>query len=216
MIGAVIPTLKASGDLGFTAATLTTASTVGLVGVGIGAALIGPVTDRIGRRTTLIACIAWFSVFTIAVACAPNVGTFIVLRLLAGFGLGACLPIALTFMSEYAPAGSDAKAVTRTMTGYHVGAVITALLALWVIDAWGWEAMFVIGGVVGLLVLPVMWFKLPESEPCPPRAREKPSARCRFGPPAATSAVSLATVGRVVHGSAARLRAQHLAPDDDG
>jgi predicted MFS family arabinose efflux permease len=50
------------------------------------------------------------------------------------------------------------------MTGYHVGAVLTALLALWVIDAWGWEAMFVIGGVAGLLTLPLMWARLPESQ----------------------------------------------------
>ena len=175
VMGAVIPTLSKSGDLGFTDASLTTASTVGLVGVGIGAALIGPVTDRFGRRRTLITCIAWFSVFTIAVAFAPNVNTFITLRLLAGFGLGACLPIALTYMSEHAPAGSNGKAVTRTMTGYHVGAVLTALLALWVIDAWGWEAMFVIGGVAGLAVLPLMWAKLPESETFL-EAREKPSA----------------------------------------
>ncbi|GAA4712275.1 aromatic acid/H+ symport family MFS transporter [Nocardioides conyzicola] len=175
VMGAVIPTLSKSGDLGFTDASLTTASTIGLVGVGIGAALIGPVTDRVGRRRTLIACIAWFSVFTIAVAFAPDVNTFITLRLLAGFGLGACLPIALTFMSEYAPSGSNGKAVTRVMTGYHVGAVVTALLALWVIDAWGWEAMFVIGGVAGLAVLPVMWAKLPESETFL-EAREKPSA----------------------------------------
>jgi MFS family permease len=175
VMGAVIPTLSKSGDLGFTDASLTTASTIGLVGVGIGAALIGPVTDKFGRRRTLIACIAWFSVFTIAVAFAPNVNTFITLRLLAGFGLGACLPIALTYMSEHAPSGSNGKAVTRTMTGYHVGAVITALLALWVIDAWGWEAMFVIGGVAGLAVLPLMWAKLPESETFL-EAREKPSA----------------------------------------
>ncbi len=40
------------------------------------------------------------------------------------------------------------------MTGYHVGAVLTALLALWMVDAWGWESMFVVGGVAGLLILP--------------------------------------------------------------
>jgi AAHS family benzoate transporter-like MFS transporter len=164
VIGAVIPTISKSGDLGFTDASLTTASTVGLVGVGLGAVLIGPVTDRLGRRVTLIGCIAWFSVLTIAVAFAPNVGTFIALRLLAGFGLGACLPIALAFMSEYAPDNRNGTAMTRVMTGYHVGAVLTALLALKVIDAWGWQAMFVIGGVAGLLALPVLWARLPESE----------------------------------------------------
>jgi MFS family permease len=67
-------------------------------------------------------------------------------------------------MSEHARPGRSGSAVTRMMTGYHVGAVATALLALWVIDAWGWQAMFVIGGVAGLVVVPVMWVRLPESE----------------------------------------------------
>ena len=64
VLGAVIPTLSKTGDLGFTDASLTTASTVGLVGVGIGAVAIGPLTDRYGRRRSLISCIAIFSVFT--------------------------------------------------------------------------------------------------------------------------------------------------------
>ena len=50
------------------------------------------------------------------------------------------------------------------MTGYHVGAVLTALLALVLVDRVGWQAMFVVGGVAGLLTLPVMWARLPESE----------------------------------------------------
>ncbi|MBB6626928.1 aromatic acid/H+ symport family MFS transporter [Nocardioides sp. KIGAM211] len=164
VIGAVIPTLSKTGDLGFTDASLTMASTVGLVGVGIGAVAIGPLTDRFGRRLSLIACIAVFSVLTVAVAFAPNVAVFTTLRFLAGLGLGACLPTALAFMSEHARAGRGGTAVTRMMTGYHVGAVLTALLALWVIEDHGWRAMFVIGGVAGLLTLPLLWFKLPESE----------------------------------------------------
>jgi MFS family permease len=164
VIGAVIPTLSKTGDLGFTDASLTMASTVGLVGVGIGAVLIGPVIDRFGRRRSLISCIALFSVLTVGVALAQDVATFTTLRFLAGLGLGACLPTALAFMSEYAAHGRGGTAVTRMMTGYHVGAVLTALLALWVIDDFGWRAMFVIGGVAGLLTLPLMWAKLPESE----------------------------------------------------
>ena len=41
--------------------------------------------------------------------------------------------------------------------------MLTALLVLWVIPIFGWEAMFVLGGVLGLLTLPLMWAKLPES-----------------------------------------------------
>ncbi|KAJ1683002.1 hypothetical protein LUZ63_021782 [Rhynchospora breviuscula] len=164
VLGAVIPTISREGALGFTDASLTTASTVGLVGVGLGAVAIGPLTDRFGRRRALMSSIALFSVLTIAIAVAPDVTTFVVLRFLAGLGLGACLPTALAYMSEHARPGTNGTAVTRTMTGYHVGAVLTALLALWLVDALGWESMFVVGGVLGLLTLPLMWAKLPESQ----------------------------------------------------
>jgi MFS family permease len=164
VLGAVIPTLSETAALGFDSGSLTMVATIGLVGVGIGAVAIGPMTDRFGRRTSLITCIAIFSVLTLAVAWAPNVATFATLRFLAGLGLGACLPTALAYMTEYARPGTAGSAVTRMMTGYHVGAVLTALLALIVIPRLGWEAMFVIGGVAGLLTLPVMWAKLPESQ----------------------------------------------------
>jgi MFS transporter, AAHS family, benzoate transport protein len=164
VIGAVIPTLSQSGDLGFTDASLTTASTVGLIGVGIGAVLIGPLTDRFGRRRSVIACVTWFSLLTLAVAFADSVAVFTTLRFLAGLGLGAVLPTALAYMSENARPGRHSTAVTRVMTGYHVGAVLTALLALWLIEALSWRAMFVVGGVAGLLIVPLMWARLPESE----------------------------------------------------
>jgi len=54
--------------------------------------------------------------------------------------------------------------VTRMMTGYHVGAVLTALLALVLIEPLGWESMFVVGGLAGLVTVPLLWAKLPESE----------------------------------------------------
>ncbi|WP_374455899.1 MFS transporter [Nocardioides sp.] len=163
VLGAVIPTLIDTGALGFTASSATTAATLGLVGVGIGAVAIGPLTDRFGRRRSLIGCVAWFSLLTLAVPLAQDVTQFTLLRFLAGLGLGACLPTALAFMSEHAPSERRSSAVTRTMTGYHVGAVLTALLALWLVEDHGWESMFVVGGVVGLLTVPLLWARLPES-----------------------------------------------------
>jgi MFS family permease len=164
VLGAVIPVLGKTGALGFTDRSLTLVATIGLLGVGIGAVLIGPLTDRFGRRRSLISCIAVFSVCTLLVAVAPSITVFAVLRFVAGLGLGACLPTALAFMTEYAPSGRGGSAVTRTMTGYHVGAVLTALLALVLVEPLGWQAMFVVGGVAGLLTLPLMWARLPESE----------------------------------------------------
>ncbi len=163
VLGTVIPTLIKTQELGFDAVGATFAATISLVGVGLGALFIAPLSDRLGRRNLLVACVAWFSLFTIAVVFAPNVAWFSTFRLLAGLGLGACLPAALAYMNDYAPAGTAGKSTTRTMTGYHVGAVATAFLALMVIP--NWRTMFIAGGLAGFALVPFLWFKLPETLP---------------------------------------------------
>lgn len=169
VLGTVIPTLIKTGELGFDAVGATLVATISLVGVGAGALFIAPLSDRFGRRKLMVACVLWFSVFTLAVAWAPNVAVFGVFRFLAGVGLGACLPVALAYMNDYAKAGSAGKSTTRTMTGYHVGAVATAFLALLVIP--DWRIMFVVGGIAGLVLAPFLWFKLPETLPAAGTAR---------------------------------------------
>ncbi|WP_454812663.1 MFS transporter [Paenarthrobacter nitroguajacolicus] len=173
VLGTVIPTLIKTGELGFDAVGATFAATISLVGVGLGALFIAPLSDKFGRRKLLIACVASFSLFTIGVAFAPNVAVFSLLRMLAGLGLGACLPAALAYINDYAPAGSAGKSTTRTMTGYHVGAVATALLAIFIVP--NWRLMFIIGGVAGLLLLPFLWVKLPESLPEAASAKTGPA-----------------------------------------
>ena len=163
VLGTIIPTLIRTQDLGFDAVGATYVATISLVGVGIGALFIAPLSDRFGRRRLLVACVAWFSLFTLAVAFSPSVAVFGIFRLLAGIGLGACLPAALAYMNDYAPAGNAGKSTTRTMTGYHVGAVATAFLAILVVP--DWRIMFVVGGVAGFVLVPFLWFKLPETLP---------------------------------------------------
>ncbi|MFB0838489.1 MULTISPECIES: MFS transporter [unclassified Arthrobacter] len=163
VLGTVIPTLIKTHELGFDAVGATWAATISLVGVGAGALFIAPLSDRFGRRRLLVACVLWFSIFTIAVVFAPNVAVFCAFRLLAGLGLGACLPAALAYMNDYAPAGTAGKSTTRTMTGYHVGAVATAFLALMLIP--DWRMMFIVGGLAGIALAPFLWFKLPETLP---------------------------------------------------
>ncbi|GAA5108684.1 MFS transporter [Nocardia iowensis] len=162
VLGAVIPTLIDQHHIGFTVASATFAATMSLVGVAIGATGSGPITDRYGRRWMLLGSIAVFSVFTAAIPLAGSVGVFAAFRLIAGLGLGACMPTALTLMAEHMPPVRRAFASTVTMTGYHVGAVLSALIALRFVPHW--EPMFYLGGVAGLLLLPVVWAKLPESD----------------------------------------------------
>ncbi|MHA6802261.1 MFS transporter [Salinifilum ghardaiensis] len=162
VLGAIIPVLLDSGYLGFTPASATAVATLSLVGVAIGAASVGPLADRFGRRPVLMGSVVLFSVLTLVLPLAPSVAVFAALRLLAGIGLGACMPAALTIMSEYLPAAQRARANTITMTGYHAGAVLTSLLAL--LAGEHWSVLFYALGLAGLGVVVLMWFLLPESE----------------------------------------------------
>ena len=78
-------------------------------------------------------------------------------------------------MNDYAPAGTAGKSTTRTMTGYHVGAVATAFLALLVVP--NWRIMFVVGGLAGFALVPFLWFRLPETLPAVLHVPRRPSHR---------------------------------------
>ncbi|MFD7701960.1 MFS transporter [Streptomyces caelestis] len=162
VLGAIIPTLLKTQHLGMTAGDATTIATLSLVGVAIGAVSVGPLADWLGRRLLLISSVVVFSLFTILVPLADSVAMFALLRLVAGLGLGACMPVSLTMMAEHMPAERRAQASTLTMTGYHTGAVLISLLALQVTD--NWQVLFYVLGVIGFVVAGVQWFRLPESE----------------------------------------------------
>lgn len=160
-LAASLPSILETKYLGMGPIEATFVTTISLVGIMVGAILVGPLSDRLGRRLSIMASIALFSVFTILVPIAPSATMFGLFRFIAGIGLGACMPAALTMMSEITPANRRARATTLTMTGYHVGAVLTSLVAI--IVAPNWHLLFVIGGIAGFIALPIMWFKLPET-----------------------------------------------------
>src|SRR5690349_19057373 len=163
VFGVVLPPLLDDKAWGLTAATGSLVATVGLVGMTIGAITIGMVTDVIGRRRALIIAVASFSVFTLLCAFAPSVWTLGIARFLAGLGLGGCLPTAIALITELASTQRAGRATTTLMTGYHIGAVLTALLGIIVIPLWGWRAMFVLGASPSVLLVPLMVRYLPES-----------------------------------------------------
>ncbi|KJK47485.1 major facilitator transporter [Lentzea aerocolonigenes] len=160
VLGTVIPVLLQEKLL--TTASASAVSTAGLFGMMIGALIIGTITDVIGRRKVMIFAVAAFSVFTLACAFAHDATTFGVLRFLAGVGLGGCLPTAIALVNEARPQ-QGGRATTLIMTGYHVGAVITALLGIVLIPQLGWRALFVAGALPALVLIPLMVKHLPET-----------------------------------------------------
>jgi MFS transporter, AAHS family, benzoate transport protein len=163
VVGTVVPTLRTPEEWALSGSGATAVITIGLVGMTIGALTIGTLTDLVGRRKALIGAVTSFSVFTLLCAFAPNPAVFGLLRFLAGLGLGGCLPTAIAMVNEFTRAGRSGRATTTMMTGYHVGAVVTAALAIVVVDSIGWRWMFVIGALPALVLVPLMLRHLPES-----------------------------------------------------
>ena len=163
VLGAVTPALLEYEAWGLTAPQIGAITSYGLIGMMIGALSIGTLADVIGRRACILASVVSFSVFTALLAFAPSPEIFGVLRFLAGLGLGGLIPTAATLVSEYARTRRGSSSITFMMTGYHVGGVLTALLAIPILPLLGWPAMFVLGALPALILVPLMLKNLPES-----------------------------------------------------
>jgi MFS transporter, AAHS family, benzoate transport protein len=162
--GTVVPTLV-GGDAEWTL-TEAQAGAIGsyaLIGMLIGALAIGTLTDLVGRRRIMLGCIAWFSAAMFAAAVAPTPEVFGLTRFVAGLGLGGVVPTSIALTVEYAHPRHRSTTNAVMFSGYSIGGIVAALTAIGVIPTLGWRAMFVLGGVLGLLLLPVVWRLLPES-----------------------------------------------------
>lgn len=132
-------------------------------GMLVGAVLAGAVSDRLGRRGTIIACTAWFSIFTGLCALATGPETFGALRFLAGLGLGGLVPSANALAAEFVDRRRRSMVSTLMMSGVPIGGGIAALVGIVVLPRFGWEAMFVAALLPLAVVVPVCLRLLPES-----------------------------------------------------
>jgi AAHS family 4-hydroxybenzoate transporter-like MFS transporter len=136
---------------------------IGLIGVGVGAGLGGLVGDRIGRKAALIGSVVLFALTTGAVAWVHDVSPLLILRLLAGIGIGGVFPNAAALAAEFSPQKNRPMAVALTIVCVPLGGMIGGLIASIVLPAFGWRALFVLGGVAPLAMAAILLWTLPES-----------------------------------------------------
>ncbi|WP_176050213.1 MFS transporter [Burkholderia sp. BCC1644] len=135
-----------------------------LFGMMFGNIVFGTVAERIGRRCAIAACLTLFSVFTAAAGLAPTPVLFGAARFLAGIGIGGVMPNVIAHMTEYAPRRVRSTLVTLMFSGYSVGGMLAAVMGKGMIDAYGWQSVFVAAGAPVLLV-PLLMKWMPESLP---------------------------------------------------
>jgi AAHS family 4-hydroxybenzoate transporter-like MFS transporter len=134
-----------------------------LLGLGLGAAFIAPLGDRLGRRTVLIAALILGGVATLATATAMSPAQFVVWRLLTGVGIGASVPNCNAWTSEYVPARGRATLLVLMNAAVGAGAFVAGIIAPYILASSGWRGTFLVGGVVPLLVAALLYFLAPES-----------------------------------------------------
>ncbi|WP_372403069.1 MFS transporter [Acinetobacter piscicola] len=133
-----------------------------LFGMMFGAMCFGTLSDKLGRKKTIMICVAIFSGFTFLGAFASNPIEFGILRFLAGLGIGGVMPNVVALMTEYAPKKIRSTLVAVMFSGYAIGGMTSALLGAWLVTDYGWKIMFYIA-IIPFVALPLIWKFLPES-----------------------------------------------------
>lgn len=133
-----------------------------LFGMMIGALVFGPLSDRIGRKKSIMACVILFSGFTVLNGLVNDPVKFGLCRFIAGLGIGGVMPNVVALMSEYAPKKIRSTLVAIMFSGYSVGGMLSAGLGMALIPTHGWSPVFFVAGIP-LLLLPMVLKFLPES-----------------------------------------------------
>lgn len=134
----------------------------GILGLLPGALAGGRFADRIGRKKVLICSTAVFAVFTLCTVWVNSFHSLLAVRFLAGAGLGAAMPILITLASEAVTPQNRGRAVGLMYCGMPVGAAILSLIAATDFGA-DWKNVFYLGGLLPIVVIPLMMLLLPES-----------------------------------------------------
>ena len=139
-------------------------ASAGFAGMAIGASLGGLLADRFGRRQVFALTLLVYGVATGASALVGGLGALLVLRFVVGLGLGAELPVASTYVSEFAPARIRGRLIVFLEAFWAVGWTAAALIGYFVVPASadGWRWAFALGAIPAVYALIVRW-GLPES-----------------------------------------------------
>lgn len=163
-LGAMAFTLPAIAEswhvkpVAFTAAL--TASSIGLF---LGSLLCGWLGDKIGRKPVLMICVAMFGATTLLTAMVSTTGWLTLVRFGTGLGLGGGIPASIALLSDFTPEQRQGGMVMAMTCGVQTGNVLGGIVAARLLAPFGWQGVFVVGGIIPLILLPLLGFMLPES-----------------------------------------------------
>jgi MFS transporter, AAHS family, 4-hydroxybenzoate transporter len=160
-MGLVTPQLRE--EWGLDATAFGPVLSASLAGIMVGMMGFGLLGDRFGRRSILLVSFLLVGLSSIATGWARSPEELMIFRFLTGLGIGGCLPNATALTAEYVPAKRRAFFVTLMYSAVPLGGVVGGFVGGPIIEAFGWPAVFYLGGVVPLILCVAIYFWLPES-----------------------------------------------------
>jgi DHA1 family bicyclomycin/chloramphenicol resistance-like MFS transporter len=152
-----------ASDLGVDAAAVQLTLTSFLVGVASGQLVLGPWSDRVGRRPVLIAGGVVFAVSSIAIVFAPTIAVFVILRFVQGFSGSAGMVLARTVAVDLSPKETAVRALSLIVVVVGVAPLIAPPIGGLLSEAVGWRGVMASLAVVAVAMLAVSLWVVPES-----------------------------------------------------
>ncbi len=135
----------------------------GLIGMGLGSIMLGSLADALGRKRLVHICLITVTIGMIASAYAQSQLQLLVLRFVTGVGIGGMLATLTTLVSEYSNDKRRGICMGLLQSGYPLGALLGGMIAAQIIQFADWRTLFLFGGSLSALLLPLMIVRLPES-----------------------------------------------------
>lgn len=135
----------------------------GLFGMAAGALFLSPYADKFGRRLMIIISLIIISVGMCLSAYADNYIQLSLLRFFTGLGIGGMIGNINTITAEFSSKKRRDLCVTLVQSGNPVGGLLGGVAAVYLITYFGWRSTFLAAGILSFTLLPLVYWKLPES-----------------------------------------------------
>ncbi|KMM39322.1 Bcr/CflA family efflux MFS transporter [Guptibacillus hwajinpoensis] len=156
-----------ASDLGASASLVQLSLTSCLIGLAIGQIVVGPYSDGQGRRKPLLLFIFLFAVSSILCAIAPNITTLVIARFLQGFTASAGVVLSRAVVRDVFSGRELTKFFALLMVINATAPMIAPMTggAILLLPFATWHTIFYFLGFLGLVIVAVIKFKLPETLP---------------------------------------------------